>query len=213
MSDWAPVATGSLNFRGVLNREFESFGVVLWGAESNHMVAFVPRNFTLETESTTILAGMPLSLWYQHVTKKPRQLSLSGLSANQMGLLSSLFSDWLPERNPLRNHRTFPSCAAISDVAYRRVQRGSPVGCQSIACEIPPPLLDLKHQLTLAPKQAFTITAARCIIDRRGITLSYTPRRKLFVIRQDEGIFVADGPGCSWAIAYVGNTDWRTLNG
>ena len=82
MSDWGPKATGLLNFSGPLNRDSDSFGEILWGAESNHMVALAPRKFAFETESTTSLAGQPLSLWHQKVTKKPRGLSLSGLCVN-----------------------------------------------------------------------------------------------------------------------------------
>jgi len=51
-SDWAAVDTGSLNLRGVLNRESESLSAFFRGPVATVGVAFAPQTLGLEPEKT-----------------------------------------------------------------------------------------------------------------------------------------------------------------
>jgi hypothetical protein len=49
------------------------------------MVAFAPQTLELEPENFTRPVSLRLTLCLPHVTKKPRSLSLPGLSVNPRG--------------------------------------------------------------------------------------------------------------------------------
>ena len=75
--DSGPVVTGLLTQRGLLIRDSESFGGVLWGPIVNLAFPTGPRSLSFEPEKTRRATGTPQNpLPVAHYEKSPRALAL-----------------------------------------------------------------------------------------------------------------------------------------
>ena len=91
------VDTGSLNLRGVLNRESESLRALFRGPVATVGVATAAQRAALEPENFSTSANTRVPLCYQRVTKEPRGLSSPGFPVNYLVADIPRFLTWLPD--------------------------------------------------------------------------------------------------------------------